>query len=1527
MQQRSMKLCGTITLGFMLLGIVVAGSSPPPASRLSHSRLFSIRPDIVWTAGGHSGPVHAVAYSPDGQMLATGSEDRTVKIWRVADGATLHRLTGHTGIVKSVAFAPDGQLLATGSVDETVRIWRVSDGTLLRSMTHADWGGQVNSVAFSPDGGLLASAGNDRTVKLWRVSDGALHQTLSEHTGAVKSVAFSPDGLTLASGSDDNTIKIWRISDGTVLQTLTEGADCLAFTPDGQTLASSTGRNIRFWRLSDGTVQRTIWEGRTVTSLAFSPDGQTLLSGSGRIAWDTLGKVELWRVSDGQSLGIFINQSDTFSVAFAPDGQTVVSGHRENTYRLWRVSDRALLQTVNGHVSHVNQVALSPDGQIFASSGGDATIKVRRASDGALLQTLTGHTRSVVSIAFSPDSQTLISGSQDRTIKIWRVSDWTLAQTLAQPTGEVYGVAFSPDGQTLAAGLSDTTIQIYRVSDWTVLRTLTGHTASVRSVAFSPDGQLLASGGGDSVRIWRVSDGTLLRTLVGLSTLSVAFSSDGQTLATGYASNAVELWRVSDGTSLRLLWHPGVRAVAFSPDGQLLISGSTDGTMNIWRIADGWLMRSDDEGAGVMSVTFSRNGQFVGHGLGDGSVVWAQAPFLTNQPPFTPTLIAPEDNAEVSLNPTFRVKAIDPNGNKVRIRIDVEDDNDNLVRQLATAEADSGQEVSVSIPADQPLQRERHRWRAVANDGAFDGPFSEWRRFNVGNNFAPTAPVLSKPADGATVSPQPVFELSATQLDNDRLKFKIELLQNSSVVGTFDQTQNAAGWSKTDYGSGEIATFTHPSPLSAGGYQWRASASDGTDWSAPSGTQSFTVATNVAPTPPALTKPASGANVSQQPQFQLSSTDANGDRLKFKIELLQNSSVVGTFDQTQNAAGWSQTDYASGETATFTLASPLAFGDYQWRAYASDGKDWSASSGAQNFTVVVNHPPLKPTLLSPASGGVVHQTPTFQVSASDPEGDTLLLTVELLQGANVVRTFTTAIASGETGSVPVPNEEPVSAGDYTWRAQVYDGYEKSEWSDVRPLTVQPGNRPPSPPLFSVSVDDTGITSPAPLFNLSATDPDGDALKFKIEVLQGASVVRTFDQTQAPDGWDKSSYLNDESATFTTPVNQAFAEGDYRCRAFCSDGREWSAVSEEATFTVQRRVSWHTLTPAGTVTLSPLFQIGFTVENALPGEQFQLRLEFSPRSDFSSGVVAYEQGRSDVWSKSSAKSDDLIWCLPKGYVLPLNSTVFWRARLKPVTGGQWSASSPVRGMYVIRGYRVETPSFIRFGRTTVTRVVFENPYDHEMDYVLKLNVDLRDPESEFQTHVRLWSTAGELIEEFDLAPNQSHTFRWLTPLLPPGRHTFIVEQKVTDFGARRQVANGLRAVPIQSKRAVQVAPVVVVVGEVAATTLLSMWAEEQGRRMALNALGQAGKINPEDGESPEDYYAALLMALQNLLNDSPKYELTDGMKNLVQGMVNDINEMNRLQTEALDEMARLEQLKKGVNNLQKVIDDYTQKILR
>ncbi|MFM6748888.1 MAG: protein kinase domain-containing protein [Dolichospermum sp.] len=268
-------------------GVVKANSSPVSQPQIINNKLIG---KLLQTLTGHSDWVWSVAYSPDGQTLASGSVDKTIKLWNVKTGNLLQTLTGHSNSVRSVAYSPDGQTLASGSDDKTIKLWDVKTGKLLQTLEgHSDW---VYSVAYSPDGQTVASGSVDKTIKLWNVNTGKLLQTLEGHSSSVRSVAYSPDGQTLASGSYDNTIKLWNARTGELLQTFTGhsySVNSLAYSPDGQTLASgSWDKTIKLWNARTGNLLQTLGHSYSVNSLAYSPDGQTLASGSGTI--------KIWRL-------------------------------------------------------------------------------------------------------------------------------------------------------------------------------------------------------------------------------------------------------------------------------------------------------------------------------------------------------------------------------------------------------------------------------------------------------------------------------------------------------------------------------------------------------------------------------------------------------------------------------------------------------------------------------------------------------------------------------------------------------------------------------------------------------------------------------------------------------------------------------------------------------------------------------------------------------------------------------------------------------------------------------------------------------------------------------------------------------------------------------------------------------------------------------------------------------------------------------------------------------------------------------
>jgi WD40 repeat protein len=312
-------------------------------------------------------------------------------------------LEGHTESVTSLAFTPDGGILASGSNDKTVRFWNPDTGQLIRTLS--DHNDEVKSVAFSPNGRILVSVTWNGFIRFWNVQTGELIRTLehkvpyrttyglSTKNGILWTVAVAPDGRSMATGGQyqkSASASIWN----------------------GKTWSGT----IRLWNKKGESLKNLEWHTDAVYSVMFSPDGKFFASGSADKT------IQFCDAQTGEWLKTLNGHQDSvLSLAFSPDGKILASGSADRTIKLWDVESGNLLKTLEGHEDSVLSVSFSRYGKTLASGSRDSTVKIWDVQTGKLLTTLEGHKDSVTEVDFSPNNDILASGSVDKTVKIWHI--------------------------------------------------------------------------------------------------------------------------------------------------------------------------------------------------------------------------------------------------------------------------------------------------------------------------------------------------------------------------------------------------------------------------------------------------------------------------------------------------------------------------------------------------------------------------------------------------------------------------------------------------------------------------------------------------------------------------------------------------------------------------------------------------------------------------------------------------------------------------------------------------------------------------------------------------------------------------------------------------------------------------------------------------------------------------------------------------------------------------------------------------
>jgi WD40 repeat protein/DNA-binding CsgD family transcriptional regulator len=491
-------------------------------------RIWSLTDDscsLITTLTEHSNWVVSLSFSVDGQWLASGGYDGICNIWDTKTWKVYRHWIAVKGWVWSVAFSPDSKTLAIGGSDRVVQLWDIITEKRVRNFKkHVKW---VLSLAFSPDGQTLISGSEDHSIRVWQVRTGEYRElkAYQGHTNRVWGVAISPDGKTVVSVSDDQTIKVWEIESGKCFKTLKgymNSVFAIAFSPTSATPLLASGYQdeiVRLWDMlpstatqcNQSTYKSLIGHTDLISCLAFSPDGGTLASSG----FD--GRVKLWNVGSGQCLNTLdAHHNWVRAIAFNADGKILATASDDNCIKLWNPNTGELRGQLKGHEKWVFALSCSPtDPHLMASGSEDATLRLWNLTTRKLEKQLTGHEKGIHSIAFSADGKQLASAGDDAVIRLWTLEDGECRElsdrgdhvgvpVSDEHTNRVCAIAFSPCGSWLVSGGEDAIVRLWNLENQTC-QYFKGHSGRVCSLAFSPDGQFLATGSADeTIRIWNV---------------------------------------------------------------------------------------------------------------------------------------------------------------------------------------------------------------------------------------------------------------------------------------------------------------------------------------------------------------------------------------------------------------------------------------------------------------------------------------------------------------------------------------------------------------------------------------------------------------------------------------------------------------------------------------------------------------------------------------------------------------------------------------------------------------------------------------------------------------------------------------------------------------------------------------------------------------------------------------------------------------------------------------------------------------
>ncbi len=590
-----------------------------------------------------------LALSPDGKTLAVAASlgiylydvDTLKQVDFVSNEATA------TGTATAIAFSPDGKLLAFDSKPDKVSLWEFRTGHSLRELD-APIGG-VHSLVFSPNGELLAAGGYNKALA-WRVTDGLQVFTSGVLENPAFDVAITRNGRYLIADTWDRIV-VWDLRSGVEVRRLDgfEEAHGVTLAEGDTNFVYGTESGVYRYEIEqgDGGASKPL-DSFGAAQLATSPDGTVLAIGNYPNAVN-IGLVSLPDGADAGSLEGNI-RGWVWSISFSSDGRRVASCYSDGTIRFWDRMTGAQLGKIEGHLAAVQEAVYSPDGRWVATASFlDDHISLWRSDTGMLEREIDLGASIVTALEFSQDSQFLISGQNGDQVNqpaanVWRVADGKLANgfPLHSVFSQVTSLSVSPRPGIVASGASDGTVQLWRLSDGVVLQTLS-HPDGVTAIDLSGDGGLIVSGAEDGVvRIWQSSNGALVKALpmAGGAVRDVAISLDGSYVLAASADGKIHCWHLRSGDKDQVIESGNERygSIAIDPSGRTIVAGALRGTLAFFHLEDG----SPISGLTghfnfVAALDFSPDGRRLVSGSSDGTAIIWDMGGITEATPLVPS--------------------------------------------------------------------------------------------------------------------------------------------------------------------------------------------------------------------------------------------------------------------------------------------------------------------------------------------------------------------------------------------------------------------------------------------------------------------------------------------------------------------------------------------------------------------------------------------------------------------------------------------------------------------------------------------------------------------------------------------------------------------------------------------------------------------------------------------------------------------------------------------------------------------------